>query len=107
MSENKLESGEFRGWLDENDNLRLNLNEVIMITFSDGVSKPITLHLKSGKEIGLENTTTNMSDREVFESLSDYLKNEIENEDKRKIRSLELLESILSELKSISVTFKV
>ena len=102
MNESKTENEIFSDWLDMIDNVRLNLNEIVMITFSDQNIAPITLHLKSGVSIVVPNVTANMSDREVFELLSDYLKAKVESDERIKVNSFELLKSILSELKSIS-----
>ena len=102
MSENKSEDQRFRGWIDISDKAGLNLNEVIMITFSDQNATPITLHLKSGEKVNVENITTDMSDKELFEDLSRYLKEKTERDDRIKVNSFELLKSILSELKIIS-----
>ncbi len=102
MSENKSENRRFRGWLDISDKVGINLNEVIMITFSDENAKPIVLYLKSGEQVNIENVTPDMSDKELFESLSRYLKSKTERDDRIRVNSFELLKSILSELKIIS-----
>ena len=101
MSENKSENQGISHWLDIG-NTRINMGEVVMIQFSEEKAKPIVLHLKSGQNIIIQNTTSDMNDRELFEHLFDYLNTIAESEDRLKTDSFELLKSILSELELIS-----
>ncbi len=47
MNESKTENKEISYWFDIN-NIGINIDEVVMIEFSEQNVNPITLHLKSG-----------------------------------------------------------
>lgn len=100
MSKNRTENQGLSNWFEIN-NVGINFGEVVMINFVEQNVPSIILHLKSGANIGITNTS-DKSDRELFQILSDYLKSIAEDEDRDKQNTFELLKSILSELKLIS-----
>ena len=106
MGENKTEDKPISNWLDIG-NTGINFGEVFMINFDEQNAHPIILHLKSGANISVTNTTSDMSDRELFQFLSNHLKIISESENRIKVDTVELLESILSELKLISRHFSI
>ena len=101
MSKNKTENQEVSHYLNI-DNIGIDFSEVVMINFSNQSDNPIILHLKSGVNIHINNTSSDMSNRELFEFVSNYLESISKFEHRTKVNTFELLKSILSELKLIS-----
>ena len=95
MSNSDMTNKKIDGWFDLLENEKFDLSQVILIKYSEGSLNPITLHLKSGQNINITNGSTEVSDRKLFESLFDMIRDETRYKDN-------LFQDILKELKSLN-----